>query len=168
MLEVIQQYWIFVYLAIMVVGVILGFMKKITVYRDYTDVGFVFLLVLVPVAILILCTMLLKLESGTMIVVYWFVGVIEAIVLASIVYKTHQDNRNIWKTILSILVKLPISIFFVAFIISFVAPSGKNLSTRNSSKGLALIFVMMFGIIINGLVASKKWSSIRMNRFGYL
>lgn len=168
MLEVIQQYWIFVYLALLLVGVILGFMKKITVYRDYTDVGFVFLLVLIPVAILILCNMLLKLEAGTMIVVYWFVGIIEAIVLASIIYKTHQDNRNIWKTILSILVKLPISICFVAFIISFVAPGGKNLSTRNSSKGLALIFVMMFGIIINGLVASKKWSSLRMNRFGYL
>ncbi len=168
MLEVIQQYWIFVYLALLLVGVILGFMKKISVYRDYTDVGFVFLLVLIPIAILILCNTILKVEAGTMKVVYWFVGFIEAIVLASIVYKTHQDNRNIWKTILSILVKLPISIFFVVFLISFVAPSGKNLSTRNSSKGLALIFVMMFGIIINGLVASKKWSSLRMNRFGYL
>lgn len=168
MLEVFQQYWIFVYLALVLVGVILGFMKKITVYRDYTDVGFVFLLVLIPVAILILCSMLLKLETRTMIAVYSFVGIIEAIVLASIIYKTHQDNRNIWKTILSILVKLPISIFFVVFLISFIAPSGKNISTRNSSKGLAMIFVMMLGIIINGLVASKKWSSIRINRFGYL
>lgn len=166
MLEIIQQYWIIAYLALLLIGVVLGFMKKITVYRDYTDVGFVFLLVLIPAAILIICSMLLNLEAGTMIVIYWLVGIIEAIVLASIIYKTHQDNRNIWKTILSILVKIPFSIFFVVFIISFIAPSGKNLSNRNSSKGLALIFVMMFGIIINGLVASKKWSSIRMNRFG--
>ncbi|PKN72912.1 MAG: hypothetical protein CVU50_05130 [Candidatus Cloacimonetes bacterium HGW-Cloacimonetes-3] len=163
-----HDYWFLGYLALLLVGIVLGFMKKITVYRDYTDVGLVFLLALIPAAILIVCNVLLKLQDGSMTVLYYLIGFIEIIVLSSIVYKTYNDNHNVLKTILSLVVKIPVSIFFVIFMISFVAPGGKNYSNRNSNKGIALIFVMMFGIIINGLVASKKWSSRRIGRFGYL
>ncbi len=72
-----RGYWIIGYFMIIVLGVILGFGKKIIVFRDYADLGFVFLMALLPVGLILLFRKFLAFDSNQMKIIYYSIFALE-------------------------------------------------------------------------------------------
>ena len=158
MLELIKsiphEYWLYASIGILVLGIILGFTKTIIVYRDYADLTKVFMLVLAPVGIFYL----LGDKVDEKIIRNIFIG-FEAIILLWIIVTTFIDNRNIFKTILALITKIPLGIIFAIYLINLLSPGGKTRSQRQQGKGIAALILLILGPILYGLVKSKTWSS---------
>lgn len=148
------ELYIYVGIGILVLGIILGFRKTITVYRNYADLTRVFMLVLVPVGLYLLL--------GDKIQSHVFRNIIigiEVALLIWIIFTTHEDNRNIFKTILAFITKIPLAVIFAIYMINLVSPKGSSGSGRRQGRGVAMIILLFLGPVLFGLVRDKSWSS---------
>ena len=84
-------YTLIAWIVIVVLGVILGIKKKITIFRDYNDLGLVFLMGLVPIVLIYLFSLVGENQKhiGTI-----FIIAIETALFIWIIIRTLQDNRN--------------------------------------------------------------------------
>jgi len=147
-----QEYFIYGSIGILLLGIILGFTRKITVYRDYADLTKVFMLILAPIAIFILLGN--KIEKD--IVKNIFLGV-EILLLIWIIVSTFIDNGNIFKTLLALITKIPLGIIFAIYLIDLISPGGKTSSQRKKSRGIAGLVMIFLAPILYGLVENKVW-----------
>lgn len=130
-----------------ILGVILGWQKKIVIYSDFDDLFFVFCMFLLPIGILYLITFL-ALYKETIIHLGIF---IEFILLISTCVKAFKNN-NILGAILSIYTKLPLGFLFVFHLIS-ILDKNKNI---DKNRGLfdAISLFMLTPLILK-LVHNK-------------
>jgi len=145
-----NEYYIYGSIGILLLGIILGFTKTITVYRDFADLTKVFMLVLAPLGLFYI----LGDKIDNRILQNIFFG-IEGLLLVWIIVTTFIDNRNIFKTLLAFIIKIPLGVIFAIYLVNLISPSGKN---RRQSRGIAGIVMLLFAPILYGLVRNKVWS----------
>ena len=137
-------------IGILLLGIILGFTKTITVYRDFADLTKVFMLVLAPLGLFYI----LGDKIDNRILQNIFFG-IEGLLLLWIIVTTFIDNRNIFKTLLALITKIPLGVIFAIYLVNLISPSGKN---RRQSRGIAGIVMIFLAPILFGLVKNRVWS----------
>jgi len=145
-----NEYYIYGSIGILLLGIILGFTKTITVYRDFADLTKVFMLVLAPLGLFYI----LGDKIDNRILQNIFFG-IEGLLLVWIIVTTFIDNRNIFKTLLALIIKIPLGVIFAIYLVNLISPSGKN---RRQSRGIAGIVMLLLAPILYGLVRNKVWS----------
>jgi len=144
-----NEYYIYGSIAILLLGIILGFTKTITVYRDFADLTKVFMLVLAPIGLFYI----LGDKIDNRILQNIFFG-IEGLLLVWIIVTTFIDNRNIFKTLLALITKIPLGVIFAIYLVNLISPSGKN---RRQSRGISGIVMLFLGPILFGLVRNRVW-----------
>ncbi|MGQ9847866.1 MAG: hypothetical protein ACUVQP_10280 [Bacteroidales bacterium] len=144
-----NEYYIYGSIGILLLGIILGFTKTITVYRDFADLTKVFMLVLAPIGLFYI----LGDKIDNRILQNIFFG-IEGLLLLWIIVTTFIDNRNIFKTLLALITKIPLGVIFAIYLVNLISSSGKN---RRQSRGIAGIVMLFLGPILFGLVRNKVW-----------
>lgn len=138
---------------IVLIGIILGYSKTIVVYRDFADLTKVFSLVLVPFIVLLFVPDSIENQNHKNLIIYGIIAFI-GLMLLWIIVSTYKDNRNVIWTIISLCVKLPFAIIFLAYLNSFFS-SNKDKSLQEQIKekistGVVLLFIL-------GLVRHKVW-----------
>lgn len=148
-----SEKYLYAGLAVLMLGIILGFTKTITVYRDYADLTKTFMLVLAPVALFYMLGD--KIENR---VLQNILFVVEGLLILWIIITTYLDNRNILKTLLALITKIPLSVIFAFYMINLISPSGSNSSQRRQSRGISAIIMLFLSPILYGLVRNRSWS----------
>jgi len=131
-----NEYYIYGCVGILLLGIILGFTRTITVYRDFADLTKVFMLVLAPIGLFYI----LGNKIDNRILKNIFIG-IESLLLIWIIVSTYLDNRNIFKTLLAIITKIPLGVIFAIYLVNLISANGKN---RRKSRGIAGIVMIFF------------------------
>lgn len=148
---VLNEYTVSGLLITIILGVILGIKKKITVFRDYNDLGLIFLLVIFPVVFLSLAGFF---NGGK--ILRWTFIVIESGLMLWIIGRTFKDNANPLFFIVAFLTKIPLSLLFVFNLMSVLNPPGKTARDRSNARGNALIWLLFLTPLIAALVRNKN------------
>jgi hypothetical protein len=149
-----NEYYLYGSVVILLIGIILGFTKTITVYRDFADLTKVFMLVLAPIGLFYL----LGDKIDNKILRNSLIG-IESLLLVWIIVTTYLDNRNIFKTLLALITKIPLGVIFAIYLINLISPGGSKRGQRRQSRGIAAIILLFLGPILFGLVRNRVWSA---------
>lgn len=143
---------------ILVLGIILGFFKKITVYRDFKDLGTCFLLLFLPIGIGALTLQFASANENFKSIIKWTMLSVDIILLIWIFIQTYKDNSNIFATLLAFYVKIILGVLFSYYLLQFILPGGKTKHERRKSRATAGAILLMLSPIIFGLVHNKVWS----------
>jgi MFS-type transporter involved in bile tolerance (Atg22 family) len=145
-------------LLIVILGVVLGYKEKITVFRNYNDLGLVFLLGLWPIVASkfgMLLGGLLKTQTQENVALVF--TVLSEIALALwIITRTYIDNDSVWKTALSLITKITLSFLFVFNVLEFITPSGKTSAKRAQARRSALTWLLILTPVVYALVRNKE------------
>lgn len=146
-------YTLIAWIVIVVIGVIMGFKQKITIFRDYNDFGLVFLLGMVPVVLMYLFQLVANDNQKVGLI---FIVSVEAILFLWIIIRTFQDNHNPLNFFVALVTKITCSVLFIINLLDFVTPSGKTSSYRASSRRKGFAFLLILTPIVFSLVKNKK------------
>ena len=149
-----NEYYLYGIVVILLIGIILGFTKTITVYRDFADLTKVFMLVLAPIGLFYL----LGDKIDNKILRNSLIG-IESLLLVWIIVTTYLDNRNIFKTLLALITKIQLGVIFAIYMINLISQGGSKRGQRRQSRGIAAIILLFLGPILFGLVRNRVWSA---------
>ena len=153
-LSINPEYILAVLIGIVLVGIVLGFMKKIVVFRNYDDFGLVFLFGLVPLGGMLLMGFF---EAELLVqIVFGLIVLIEIGILFLITWKTYQDNPNFLLFVIAMITKIPLAVLFLFNLIELINPSGKTGSDRSKSRRVALLWLTFLTPIIGVLVRDKE------------
>lgn len=147
-----SEYYIYGSIGILLLGIILGFTRTITVYRDFADLTKVFMLVLAPIGLFYI----LGDKIDNRILRNIFIG-IEGLLLLWIIVTTFIDNRNIFKTLLALITKIPLGVIFAIYLVNLISPGGNTKSKRRKSRGISGIVMLFLVPILFGLVRNRVW-----------
>lgn len=148
-----NTYTLIGWLLIVIIGVVLGFKQKITVFRDYNDLGLIFLIALSPIVL----SQLFSLIGGDQKKVgAVFLIIVEAVLFSWVVVRTYQDNQNILGMIVALITKLSLSVLFIINFLNFVSPTGKTASERAKSRRSALAVLLIVAPLTFALVKNKE------------
>lgn len=128
-----------------IIGCTLGVKEKLVVFRNYDDLGLVFLAV-VPLFI------------GFITVSRWILipsVVASAAICIWLAFRTWQDNGSIWKVVIALPTKLALSILFIAFVWDLLAPNGKTQTDRARQRGVAAAILAVLTPVVYCLVKEK-------------
>jgi hypothetical protein len=145
-------------IAVIIIGIILGYTKTITVYEDFSDLTIVFLLVFAPLGVFYsFIPMIVAYSGGNETVLQVIMLLVEIGILTWIFIRTYNSNKNILKTILALIVKLPLGIIFAYYLLYLLFPGGNNYYERRRSRSKAAIVLAVLTPLILGLVRNKVW-----------
>ena len=132
-------------LAVTVIGCTLGIKERAVIFRNYDDLGLVFLAV-APLFI------------GFITLIQWIL--IPAMVASTglvvwLTWRTWQDNGSVWKVLVALPTKLVLSVLFIAFVWDLLSPSGKTQLARAKQRGTAAVVLAVITPLIYRLVKVK-------------
>lgn len=132
-------------LAVTVIGCTLGIKERAVIFRNYDDLGLVFLAV-APLFI------------GFISLIQWIL--IPAMVASTglvvwLTWRTWQDNGSIWKVLVALPTKLVLSVLFIAFVWDLLSPSGKTQLARAKQRGASAVVLAVITPLIYRLVKDK-------------
>ena len=134
------------FLLIISFGVIMGYTKKIVVYRNFGDLRNVFLIVLLPMTVYF-TLMKLGVNNFENFQTPYLIFLIA--ILIYIFISTLKDNRNIFKTLLAFVTKIPLGVLLVVAMIEFISPSERK------KRGLAFATMLLLTPVVIGLINDK-------------
>ena len=140
------------WLLIIIIGAVLGWKEKITVFRDYNDLALVFLMALAPMPLMYLFGLVGKDHQQ---LARWFLIIFEAVLFIWIVIRTFKDNANPLSALVALITKISLSVLFVIHFIEFVTPSGKTGSQRAQSRRTAFAILLIVAPLVFALVKNK-------------
>ncbi|MDN7124534.1 hypothetical protein J6I90_06540 [Pseudidiomarina sp. 1APP75-32.1] len=152
---------------IYIIGVWLGNTKRIIVYRNYTDVMIVGLLVILPTAVLGIILLVTHGEKSAGVdhqySFYLLLALASALALVFIIIcvKTFRDNPNPLKALLALYVKIPTGIMFF-FHFAGIFRNGNRKARRNSLFWTLILTPLLYGLIADTSGSSKL--SRRLNK----
>ena len=132
-------------LAVTVIGCTLGLRERAVIFRNYDDLGLVFLAV-APLFI------------GFITLIQWILipALVASIGLVTwLTWRTWQDNGSVWKVLIALPTKLVLSVLFIAFVWDLLSPSGKTQLTRSKQRGTAAAVLAVITPLIYRLVKDK-------------
>lgn len=132
---------------IWLLGLVLGIMKVIIVFRDFNDVSLVGLTVTVPAAIAFWLIGWGAEELGFLLKpLLWFEVAMAIIILV----RTCIDNRNPLTGLLAFMVKMPIGIMFAFNVVDYF------MADRRQDRRMAGFFILLLSGFVIALVANKR------------
>ena len=132
-------------LTVTVIGCTLGLRERAVIFRNYDDLGLVFLAV-VPLFI------------GFISLIPWILipAMVASIALVTwLTWRTWQDNGSVWKVLVVLPTKLVLSVLFIAFVWDLLSPSGKTQLARAKTRGVAVAILAVITPLIYRLVKDK-------------
>jgi hypothetical protein len=132
-------------LAVTVIGCTLGLTGRAIIFRNYDDLGLVFLAV-VPLLI------------GFISLIQWILipAIVASIALVSwLTWRTWQDNGSVWQVLVVMPTKLVLSVLFIAFVWDLLSPSGRTQLARAKTRGIAVAILAVITPLIYRLVKDK-------------
>ncbi len=144
------------FLAVVIFGIVKGSgdNRSVIIFRDYDDLGLTFLIPASFVLIVYIFSMLGGNPAYGMILG----GGVAAWLFFVLVRNTYIDNgKNIGKSSLALITKLPLAIIWVLNLVSLLNPSGKG-AQRRRNRGQALVILTILTPIIGMLVVDKTGS----------
>ena len=127
-----------------IIGIILGLNGKITVFRNYNDLWLMLWTAVIP---LVFFFMYVNIQSDWIIIL----GIIfELLLFIVITFRTYNDNRGIFSTLLALYTKIPLCILGLSILILFIDKTRK----RQSSL-FEVISFLLFVPLLNNLVKDK-------------
>jgi hypothetical protein len=145
-------YTLIAWIIAVVLGVIMGIKERIVIFRDYNDLGLVFLIGLVPIVLMYLFALTSEASKN---VAFMFTAIAELIVFLWLVIRTFKDNSNPAYGILALVTKISLSVLFIINLLDFVTPAGKTSSKRASSRRKGFAFLLFLTPIVFTLVRNK-------------
>ena len=141
------------WLAIVILGAILGVKQRLTVFRNYNDLGLAFLVTLSPLVL----GYIFSFVTGRLdkLAIYTIIGV-EALLLGWLVIRTFQDNNSLILTLVAFVTKISLSFLFIINFLNFVAPRGETMARRASVRHLALTFLLVVTPMVFTLVKKPE------------
>ena len=134
------------FLLIISLGVILGYMKVIVVYKNFGDLRNVFLIVLLPMTVFFIL-MQLGIENFEAFHTPFYIFL--AVILIYIFITTLKDNGNIFKALLAFVTKIPLGVLLVVALIEFISPK------KRTNRGYAFATMLLLTPIVISLIHNK-------------
>lgn len=139
-------------LALLVLGIVLGVSGRITVFRDFNDFGLVFLIPVIPLAVIFT---LVNLGAEDIPPAAWsFIGILEALLVGFIAVTTWVDNRNPLAWFLAMYTKLPLGVLYAWALLEAMAPDRRH-NVRQRRK-LVIAIILFLTPLIFALVREKR------------
>lgn len=132
-------------LTVTVIGCTLGLRERAVIFRNYDDLGLVFLAV-VPLFI------------GFITLIPWILFpavLVSAALIIWLTWRTWQDNGSVWKLLVTLPTKLVLSVLFIAYLWDLLSPSGKTQLDRAKQRGTAAAVLAVITPLIYRLVKDK-------------
>ncbi len=155
------EYVIIGWISVIIIGCFLGYNNKITVYRNYSDLGLCFLLFLAPFVVILslaspyIGSLVSSLSESRQNLLLWFIVALLALLLIWILVRTAKDNPNPLFFI-AIITKLTLAALFIFHFINMMSPGGKTASERASSRRRAVAILLLVAPLIAILVKDKS------------
>ena len=150
---ILNVYTLIAWLLIVITGTVLGFKQRITVFRNYNDLGLAFLMGLSPIVLTYLFSYL---ASDQKTIGVWFIIIIEAFLITWTVGRTLKDNPNPLLAFLAFITKISLSVLFIVNFLDFLAPKGKTMSGRASVRHKGLAFLLLIGPLVFALITQNR------------
>ena len=143
------------YFIIVIIGIFLGFgeKRKIVVFKNYDDLGLTFL---VPASYFLIIYIFTWIGISYKIAnfVAW---IVVGVIMIKIFINTYLDNnRQILKTLLAFITKIPLGVIFVFHLLNIIYPDGKTQKQKRENREKSLAILILLTPIIGGLVVEKK------------
>jgi hypothetical protein len=138
-------------LIVIVIGVILGFTKFVTIYRDYNDLALTFGIVAVLLISLPFSAQLGNAAYKYPVAPYISIG-IDAILLLWMLIRAIKQN-NVFAGVLAFIVKIPLVIVFLYYVFKMLS------AERVKDKVSGGVKAGLLALLMNGLVKTKEWKS---------
>lgn len=151
------QIFLFLYALLMIITIFKGAGENriIIIFKDYNDLGLTFLMPASAVLIFIILSYMGMQPQYTMVLS----GGVFLVLLIMLVRNTYIiNNRKIWKTVLSLLTKIPLSLIWLMSFFTMLKPNGATAAERRSQRGGAMIVLAILTPIIGLVVAEKEGS----------
>lgn len=133
-----------------IIGVVLGWQKRVVIFNNYDDLGLTFLTFIIPFPAFLIYSYL-----GQSKITFYFFLTLELILVFYLVYKSFIDNkRNIFFTILALYTKFPISFIYLINLLT-VLDNLFNKNKRNKTL-LSVVFLFVLTPILTKLVKNKS------------
>jgi hypothetical protein len=133
----------------------MGSHRRIVVFRDYDDLGLSFLVPISFVGVLIFLRFLGMEASSSL----WVALAVAFLLMGKILKDSFEDNEHsIPNSLLAVLIKIPLSVFWIFNILSLVSPGGNTAAQRKKNRKNALIFLAIVSPVIALLVVEKRGS----------
>ena len=141
--------------SIVIIGIFLGAGKnrKIIVFKDYDDLGLTFLIPTSFFGIIFIFHMF----GGSPKFSIPLAAIVSFILFCIMIKNSYIDNdRVIWKLLLSVVTKLPLAFLWVINLMSLIKPSGQTAKQRRENRANALLILAIITPIIGLLVVDKS------------
>lgn len=143
---------LYVYLGIIILGIILGMTRVITVYKDFSDLTITFLLTAIPYASFFFID---QIKENNFYNIYLASIIIYGTLMTLwIFYRTMQSNSNLFAVIISVLVKIPLAIIFWFFLSMILFPNKSKTKAEQLQDRLNGLLGFLF---LLRLVETKVW-----------
>ena len=146
-------YSLVIFIVITIIGIFLGFKQKITIFRDFNDLGLVFLIELLPIVLMYLSSLIAANQNK---IVITSIIIVEIILFMWIIARTYQDNNNILSTLIALITKTSLSILFILNLMSFSNPTEKTEEKRASVGRFLLVLLLLLSSLLIVLVKNKE------------
>lgn len=140
------------WLSIVGLGIVLGLMNKITVFRDFDDLGLVFLNVVLPIALFLGFKWF---QIQEQLVSQLFIGAVTLGIFVFVIHRTSQDN-HLAGVLIALITKVSLSIIFIVNFLDFVAPSAESWAERSKKRRRGLVLLLAIAPICYKLVRKKE------------
>jgi hypothetical protein len=139
------EVFLFTALLVTAIGCALGFTNRIVVFRNYDDLGMVFLAT-VPLFI------------GFISAIPWILipaAITSVALVCFLAWRSWLDNTSFWKLLIALPTKLVLSVLFIAFVWDLLSPNGKTQLDRAKQRGFAAVVLAVITPVIYRLVKEK-------------
>jgi len=152
------QYFLFGYGLLIIVTIFKGAgeNRSVIIFKDYNDLGLTFLM---PASAFLIFTIFTLLGGKYEYALILSAGVFFVLLLMLVRNTYIINDKKIFKTILSLLTKIPLSLIWLMSFFTMLKPSGQTAAQRRSQRGGAMIILAILTPII-GLVVAEKEGSI--------
>mgnify|MGYP003386212148 CR=1 FL=1 len=149
------SYVVIPWLLTVLAGSILGYTKKLTVFRNYDDLGLVFLIVALPL-LSIMPSMYMQGDKDLVQSFWILVAGVTFGIFGLVVLRTYHDNPNVFAALVALITKLTLSIFFVYNLLRLISPGGKTAVANQNIRGRATVWLLILAPLVYGLVRDKQ------------
>jgi len=147
---------------LIIIGIILGSRenRKIVVFKNYDDLGLTFLIPTSYALVLLVCPTglsALNVNHENVGPITDIIGmIVSSLIFLKVLIVTFKANNSIPKTLLALLVKIPLSFLWVFALIELIKPSGETQPQKRDSRQTALLIFTLLTPIISALVVDKN------------
>lgn len=141
---------------VIIIGIFMGAgeNRSIIVFRDYDDLGLTFL---IPASFVLIYYLFAQMGGNPQVGAIVGAGVAFLLFLRLLVNTFVDNSRNVFKTLLALIVKMPLAIIWIFNLLQLLNPQGTG-TRRRQNRGQALIILTLLTPILGMLVADKSGS----------